>query len=178
VQKLRLFFFLCRRSLCSASTLTHHDNRCPAFLIAAWRRAGAPRRQESDPEPERSAAASSPSLPARLWPRCVPRPQPTGTCPYTSFEPWLAQEEKLSYRESLRDSKLSTSCPPELFKEAASLLPFPSFCPSTLFRQFFSFSNNSTLLLLNLLRDSREILDNLFWESSFVSSVCFHFCNK
>lgn len=113
--------------------------------------------------------AHSPSAPLRAtvtahWER-----------PHASFEPWLAQEEKLSYRESLRDSKLSTSCLPKLFKEAASF--FPSFCPSTSFRQF-SFSNKSTLLLLNLLRDSREILDNLFWESSFVSSVCFNFCNK
>lgn len=128
--------------------------------------------------PAPSTAIPSDFQPPSVLPPRSPQSQPTAKCLYTSLEPWLAQEEKLSYRESLKDSKLSTSCLPELFKEAASFFPFSSLCPSTLFRQFFSFSNKSTLLLLNLLRDSREILDNLFWESSFVSSVCFNFCNK
>lgn len=161
------------------SSLTHHDDCCLAFLIAVWWKVRTPCCEYSDLEWKFPTTTSSPpSLPTRLQLCNVPQSQPTGKCLYTSFEPWLAQEEKLSYRESLRDSKLSTSCLPELFKEAASFFPSSSFCPSTLFRQFFSFSNKSTLLLLNLLRDSREILDNLFWESSFVSSVCFNFCNK
>lgn len=122
----------------------------------------------SVPTPPLLPACSSVSAPfAAGWKR-----------PHRSLEPWLAQEEKLSYKESLRDSKLSMSCLSELFKEDASFFPLSSFCPSALFRQFFSFSNKRTLLLLNLLRDSREILDNLVWGSSFVSSVCFRFCNK
>lgn len=97
---------------------------------------------------------------------------------YTSFEPWLAQEEKLSYKESLRDSKLSTPGLSELLKDASSFFSFSSFCPSTAFREFFSRSNKIIVLLLYLLNDSREILDNLFSGSSLVSSVCFNFCNK
>lgn len=147
----------------------------PDFLIAA--------RGQSEPPAVRMAIRRDNFHPPSLLPTCLqlrymPQSRPTGKRLYTSLEPWLAQEEKLSYRESLKDSKLSTSCLLELFKEASSFFPFSSFCPSTVFRQFFSFSNKSTLLLLNLLRDSREILDNLFWESSFVSSVCFNFCNK
>lgn len=97
---------------------------------------------------------------------------------YASFEPWLAQEEKLSYKESLKDSKLSTPGRSELLKEASSFFSFSSFRPSTLFGEFFSFSNKITVLLLYLLNDSREILDNLFSGSSFVSSTCFNFCNE
>lgn len=160
-------------------SLTHRDDSRLAVLIAVGWKVRTPCCEYSGLEWEFSTTVSSPtSLPTRLQLRYVPQSQPTGKGLYTSFEPWLAQEEKLSYRESLKDSKLSMSCLPKLFKEAASFSPFSSFCPSTLFRQFLSFSNKSTLLLLNLLRDSREILDNLFWESSFVSSVCFNFCNK
>lgn len=97
---------------------------------------------------------------------------------YASFEPWLAQEEKLSYKESLKDSKLSTPGLSELLKDASSFFSFSSFRPSALFREFFSFSNKIIVLLLYLWNDSREILDNLFSGSSFVSSTCFDFCNK
>lgn len=97
---------------------------------------------------------------------------------YASFEPWLAQEEKLSYKESLKDSKLSTPGLSELLKDVSSFFSFSSFRPSALFREFFSFSNKIIVLLLYLWNDSREILDNLFSGSSFVSSTCFNFCNK
>lgn len=39
---------------------------------------------------------------------------------YTSFKPWLAQDEKLSYKELLKDSKLSTPGLSELFKDDSS----------------------------------------------------------
>lgn len=94
---------------------------------------------------------------------------------YASFETWLAQEEKLSYKESLKDSKLSTPSLSELLKDVSWFFSFSSFRPSTLLREFFSFSNKITVLLLYLLNDSREILDNLFSGSSFVSSTCFNF---
>lgn len=149
--KLRLFF-LCHRSPCSVLGLTRDDDRVLPFLLLCGEQSERPAvytavRRESFHQSFSPLTARSPSAPFRAavtahW-----------ESPHASFEPWLAQEEKLSYRESLRDSKLSTSCLPELFKEAS----FASFCPSTSFRQFFSFSNKSTLLLLNLLRDSREI---------------------
>lgn len=120
------------------------------------------------------------SLPAPPNPCFLSAPFPAhwgGTVLYASFEPWLAQEEKLSYKESLKDSKLSTPGLSELLKDASSFFSFSSFRPSTLFGEL-SFSNKITVLLLYLLNDSREILDNLFSGSSFVSSTCFNFCNE